>query len=87
MDTAIQTIIDEVLKNPFLIVFILWVALWKGLALWHASGRNQPWWFFIILIINTFGIVEIIYLFMVLHLRINQLFRRHSVIGEEYSES
>ena len=42
-----------------------------------ASGRRgQPWWFVIMLVINTVGILEIIYLFVVLKLKFSELFKK-----------
>ena len=59
-----------------LIVIVLWSLFWKGLALWHAGRRGQPWWFAIMLVVNTVGILEIIYLFAVLKLKFGELFRK-----------
>ena len=61
---------------PFVLVFILWSIMWKGLALWHAARRGEPWWFIALLIINTLGILEIIYLFFVAKLKFNELFTK-----------
>jgi len=50
--------------NPFLFAAILiWSIFWKSLALWRTSKSNQKYWFLAILILNTIGILEIIYLF------------------------
>ncbi len=50
--------------NPFLIMALLiWSMLWKSLALWRAVKGNQRYWFVGLLLINSFGILEIIYLF------------------------
>ena len=57
---------------------ILWSTFWKGLALWHTAGRNQPWWFVIFLFLNTAGILELIYLFGVAKLRFKDLFTLHT---------
>ena len=54
----------------------LWSLVWKGLALWHASRNGQPWWFLALLLINTLGILEIVYLFGFAKLRFDQLFTR-----------
>ena len=52
--------------NPMLIVAaIVWTLIWKGLALWRAAGLRQKWWFVALLLINTLGILEIVYLFVV----------------------
>lgn len=62
--------------GPWLFFLIVWSLFWKGLALWHSGRRGQPWWFVIILIVNTIGILEIIYLFVVLKLKFSELFKR-----------
>ena len=49
-----------------LIALLLWSFVWKGLALWHSAKRNDKAWFIVFLIINTAGILEIIYLFFVI---------------------
>jgi len=46
-----------------LLVMVLWVLPWKGYSLWIASKKNHKIWFVILLILNTFGILEIIYVF------------------------
>lgn len=48
----------------FLVVMvaIIWTVCIKGFALWHAARRNEKWWFIALLVINTFGILELIYL-------------------------
>jgi len=47
-----------------LILFItgLWSLVWKALALWKSAKLNQKTWFVVLLIVNTVGILEIIYL-------------------------
>ena len=51
--------------NPVLLVIILiWVGVWKGLALWKSARLNQPVWFVALLVVNTLGILEILYLFL-----------------------
>lgn len=34
----------------------------KGYALWHAAKRDEKGWFIVMLIINTMGILELVYL-------------------------
>jgi len=60
--------------GPLLGILVLWELVWKGLALWHSGRRNQSWWFVILLIVNTLGILEIIYLFAVCKLKFSELF-------------
>ena len=40
----------------------LWSLFWKGLALWRAGRSHQLYWFIALLVINTMGILEIVYL-------------------------
>ncbi|MEK6908682.1 MAG: DUF5652 family protein [Nanoarchaeota archaeon] len=50
---------------PILLAIVLiWSLIWKGLALWKASKRDSKGWFVAILIINTVGILEILYFFL-----------------------
>ncbi|MBS3100496.1 hypothetical protein J4463_04785, partial [Candidatus Pacearchaeota archaeon] len=47
-----------------IIIVIIWTLVWKGLALWKAGRKNQPIWFVVLLVVNTFGILEILYIFV-----------------------
>lgn len=55
-------------QNPTaLFVFlplIVWTMVWKGLALWKAAKLNQRNWFIIMLVLNTAGILEVLYIFV-----------------------
>ncbi|MBI4058122.1 hypothetical protein HY405_02330 [Candidatus Microgenomates bacterium] len=42
-------------------LLVVWSLVWKGFALWQAA-RVHKRWFIALLIINSAGIVEIIYL-------------------------
>lgn len=49
----------------FLVVFILlsiWELVWKGFGLWHSAQNKQSGWFIAMLLLNTVGILPIIYL-------------------------
>ncbi len=60
-------LVNYFFANPaFGLIFALlsiWALVWKGFALWKAARNMQKKWFIAILFINTFGILEIIYLF------------------------
>ncbi len=45
------------------VVLVLWDLGWKGYGLWLASRNNQPYWFIAILIINSVGILPIVYIY------------------------
>jgi len=62
---------------PFLVLFIFWSIFWKGLALWHSSRRGEVVWFIVFLFINTAGILEIIYLFLVAKRKFGTLFSKN----------
>lgn len=60
--------------SSFFILIMVWSLLWKGLALWHSSQRKQGWWFIILLLLNTAGILELIYLFAIAKVPSSELF-------------
>lgn len=45
-------------------VISIWALVWKGIALWKSSKKNHLIWFIILLIVNTLGILEILYIFI-----------------------
>jgi methionyl-tRNA synthetase len=47
---------------PVILIVAVWTVVLKGFALWHAARGNQLWWFIALLIVNTLGILEIMYL-------------------------
>ena len=50
------------------ILLFIWAiisVILKGYALWHAAKKKEKAWFIIMLIINTMGILELIYLIFV----------------------
>lgn len=44
-------------------VLIVWTLVWKGLALWRAAKHSHKVWFIALLLINTAGILEILYIY------------------------
>jgi len=44
---------------------IAWTLVWKALALWRAARNGHKIWFIVLLVVNTVGILEIIYYFLV----------------------
>jgi peptidoglycan biosynthesis protein MviN/MurJ (putative lipid II flippase) len=47
---------------PVILAFVLIVIALKGYTLWHAARRDEKWWFIALLIVNTAGILELIYI-------------------------
>lgn len=46
------------------IVIVAWSLAWKGAALWKAARNNQLYWFSALMVVNTIGILEIIYIYV-----------------------
>ncbi len=60
----------------FLISLVL-----KGYALWNAAKRNEKWWFIALLVVNTMGILELIYLIFVVKIPLCKRFGGHQCCG------
>jgi len=45
-------------------VFILWSLFWKGMSLWKSARHGHKWWFIALLLINTAGILDILYIYV-----------------------
>ncbi len=48
----------------FLIPFIIWEAVWKGIGMWKAARNSQLAWFICMLVFNTMGILPILYIYL-----------------------
>lgn len=46
-----------------LILAMLWTLPWKAYALWTSAKMGHKRWFIALIIFNTFGILEIFYVF------------------------
>jgi methionyl-tRNA synthetase len=47
-----------------IILLLLWTLYWKVRALWKAARRGEKVWFGVLLLVNTIGILEILYLYV-----------------------
>ena len=45
-----------------LLSLVAWTLAWKGAALWRAARAGQGAWFIALLLINTLGLLEIVFL-------------------------
>jgi methionyl-tRNA synthetase len=45
-------------------IALVWIATWKGIALWKAAKNNHLVWFVALLIIQSMGLFEIFYIFL-----------------------
>lgn len=54
----------SILSRPEVYLILLtWSLIWKGTALWQSATKRQLVWFIILLVVNTIGILEILYIF------------------------
>ncbi|PJA09250.1 MAG: hypothetical protein COX70_02120 [Flavobacteriales bacterium CG_4_10_14_0_2_um_filter_32_8] len=49
---------------PIIIILAIWEAIWKLIALWKAARNSHLAWFICIALINTAGILPIIYIIL-----------------------
>ena len=47
-----------------IVLVAVWSIVWKGLALWKSARQDNKVWFVIFLVINTVGILEILYIYI-----------------------
>ncbi|MBP9760574.1 MAG: hypothetical protein KBD24_04420 [Candidatus Pacebacteria bacterium] len=64
MDTTISSILSG--TNIYtMIAIVLWTLPWKMWALWLSARRGDIWWFLPMTFLNTFAILEIVYIFFI----------------------
>ncbi|MCX6702047.1 MAG: DUF5652 family protein [Candidatus Zambryskibacteria bacterium] len=72
METTIINALSQPQVLPYLkmapwvlAILLVWSLIWKGLALWKAARLSNKWWFIIFLLVNTLGLLEIIYIYFI----------------------
>lgn len=48
----------------FLVLIALWTLPWKAVALWKAARNSSKPWFVALLLLNTVGVLEILYIYI-----------------------
>lgn len=62
-EQAMSAYMAQLFADPYLLFIIMaWSLVWKGLALWRAGQLRHKTWFVVLLIVNTVGILDILYL-------------------------
>jgi len=46
------------------IILIIWSMVWKAMALWRAARNNHLAWYIVLMLLNTAGILDILYYFI-----------------------
>jgi len=49
--------------SPWFLLILVWIMVWKGIALWKAARNSHKKWFVALFLLNTLAILEIIYIF------------------------
>jgi len=66
--TSLASFLGATFLGVTLLVFIsalvIWTLIWKGIALWKAARNDSKIWFIVMLVLNTCGILEILYIFI-----------------------
>ena len=60
----IQSLVSLLVENPLLLALLVWSLVLKGFALWRAAHNESKPWFIALLVINTGGLLEVLYLFV-----------------------
>ena len=47
----------------WVLALVAWSLIWKGFALWSSARHGHKVWFVVLLVVNTLGLLEIVYLF------------------------
>lgn len=47
---------------PIIALILIWTLAIKGVALWKSARNGHKNWFIILLLVNTLGILELVYL-------------------------
>lgn len=45
-----------------LLIVLVWTLIWKGIGLWKSGRNNQLYWFVALFVLNTLGVLPIVYL-------------------------
>ena len=48
-----------------IVALMVWSFIWKGIALWKAARNGAKAWYIVLLLVNTCGILEIIYIYAI----------------------
>jgi hypothetical protein len=56
--------LSSLLIVSLMLLSILWMLAWKGVALWRSANKKHLIWFIANLVTNIFGIFEIFYIFL-----------------------
>lgn len=56
----------DILETIIIVILTIWSVLWKCYSVWHAAKNGHKKWFIALVILNTIGILDMIYVFRIL---------------------
>lgn len=51
-----------IIALPLIALVLVWIIVIKGIALWKSARNDDKWWFIALLLINSLGILELVYI-------------------------
>ncbi len=58
-----EFIINNAVAVVLIIILVtIWDVVWKAIAMWRAAKRDSKTWFVILMIVNSVGVLPILYL-------------------------
>ena len=72
LNVSIETVV------VLMAIVSVWSLIWKGLALWKSCKKDSKAWFVVLLVINTVGILEILYIFLFSKIDLNKTTKKKS---------
>lgn len=64
MNTNQGLLVEEPGLFALILILVLWSSIWKAFALYRAGSLKSVPWFTVLFVLNTAGILEILYLFV-----------------------
>ena len=61
-DAQLIALINNPRVVSIMTILAVWALIWKGIALWRAAKSNSKVWYVLLLVLNTVGILEIVYI-------------------------
>lgn len=62
---GVSAVMSAIGVTTLIVVLVVWSVFWKGMALWKSSRKGSKVWFILLLLVNTVGILDIIYIYLV----------------------
>lgn len=64
MEQALQELESMVWFFPVIALLIIWEMVWKAIGMWKSARNNELGWFIAIILVNSIGILPIVYLIL-----------------------